>query len=258
MRISLPLFRRAAGMRHTHCSSRFDRSPESLAAGVRLWAEFSDVMTFTEVSRDTRAKALHLEGWGLAQVEDERHGEDECAVMYRMDKWRFVSAKSVRLSTHALTDRGPSKIYALHVVLEHKRTGQRVLVAVCHLPAHIDGGSGFRRDNPRDLSAFRDSVENWHLLLRANPTPHKVVVADFNIDFKRGWARGFVESAFPGLRLNWLGHMPGAAGTHGRRLIDGTLTNLRVIRARVLAHHRSSDHTPYTETLRFPRVRKRK
>jgi hypothetical protein len=67
-----------------------------------------------------------------------------------------------------------------------------------------------------------------------------VIDGDWNLDVRRPVVRRFFATFFP--RLHWT-HDRHTRGTHGNRLIDGTLTNLRVVQpARTLTRMDGFDH----------------
>lgn len=240
-------------LRHVHSSSRFDRTPVSLLRAAKWYIQMADLVTFTEVANNARVRALrHLPGWGFAQVE--APGQDECALLYLKVKWRLVSVETRRLSEGEIA-RGV--IYALVVVLEHRRTKQLVVVSVAHLPAHVEGN--FRDFNPQVpvykecLTELAHMVTDW----RANQHYDGIlIVADWNLSWRLEWVRDLIHGVLPGLRCTWGADRlpPKGVGTHGPRPIDYTLTDLLVLKAAVTKDDPSSDHRPYREVLLLPKA----
>jgi hypothetical protein len=234
-------------LEHAHTSSRFDRSPASLAAlAHQLRARGPDVLTVTEVDNPRRARALRASGWVVY-----RPPGTDVALSWPRSRWRAAGARPGVLG---------NGLGAGWVVLDRRapRAGlrgepSRILVTLAHLPSHVEYGDRWRTGEPR-VGLWRTAVRRWgHQVAAVAARRHPdlvLVVADWNIDVRRPVWRSTVLRHFPGLRRTWdVGALP-RAGTHaGRRLIDATLTNGRG-RARLLPRTASSDHRPYDEILR--------
>lgn len=238
---------------HVHSSSRYDRSPESLSRQAHRFARTrTDMVTWTEVSDDRRARVLRVAGWRSFTPD----GTD-VGMSWPRRQWRTRMVDARTLSRHRFTTINgfvsPLQRAAV-VVLQRRRGGERVVLVAAHLPAIIDAERRARLRAWRGaLSSLSDLVprlqDRWH--------PDLVIVAaDWNIDLRRPARREQLRRAFPGLSLTWRRPLP-AGGTHERGgLIDGTLTSGRG-RARLISDDASSDHRPYREVVRPRDTRKR-
>lgn len=245
--------RRRARVRHIHSSSRFDRSALSLVRAVAYYILFADLLTFTEVANDRRAQALRALGWRRIQMIG-KPGVDECAVMFLRLKWRYVTHNVTLLSQQKLAN--GRWLYALTVELEHRRTKQRLLVSVTHLPAHIQGPGRIEQDAQGRI--YTAAVKTWHnfLMVSRRPGLSIMAVADWNLDVRLSWVREWLTRMFIGLRSSWGARsrpLP-EDGTHGSRLIDDTRSNMTLYRIDLLRDDDSSDHRPYREVLLLPRI----
>ena len=136
-------------------------------------------------------------------------------------------------------------------MLRHKKTGRKVLVSVVHLPSNVEGDW---RDGAYRVFVWRDAQKNWKRIINDLRKQHggKVMyVADWNLNFKRLRFRALMKTLYPTLKLTWKPPF-GAAGTHHKRIIDATVTNMRIVqKARLIRDDNSSDHRPYLEELDF-------
>lgn len=227
---------------HIHSSSRFDRTPESLHKAVKSYASKCSVITLTEVSREHREKALILDGWGVSA--GDKSGWDDCAIMYRLDRWKLEYEQSFNM--------GGTGRYARIVVLRDKTTGKRSVWASVHYPASVETELSQRR---RTADSIMWTKCVWSLKNRVNELRRQVdadysfICADWNVNFKRRWVRTLIKSIHPKWANAWRAPYP-TAGTHRGRLIDATLFRFArlVHRARLLPDDPSSDHRPYIET----------
>jgi hypothetical protein len=222
---------------HVHSSSRYNRSPASLAASIARLSPSADLMTLTEVARHARTRVVRR-ARGFTSY---RPGGTDVAIMWR-STWKRLAASSLKLA--------PGQRAGL--VLLQRPDGLRVLVSLAHLPSHVQYGDRWRPTVPNRLHTWRTAVRSWSRQIaaaRARWHPDLVIVtADWNVDLRRSHWRRVVTGAFHALHLTWRPPFP-RGGTHaGRRIIDGTLTNARG-RAHLAKDDRSSDHRPYREKL---------
>lgn len=241
-------------VRHAHQSSRYDRSPWSLLRAVRAFLDArADIITLTEVAAEDRARMLAKVKRVNARRGRGFKNADDCAVVWKRSRWDFVATWTTQLTTIVAT--GPAPPSAVFVLLSHRRTGRTLLVSVAHLPAAVDGPYGFGSRAPHRVEQHKAATVTWRRELRELVLTHEpdavLVVADWNLDLHRKWARRYVMAQFPSLRLTWVGHMP-EGGTHGRRLIDATHTDMQVRSVTLRPGNRSSDHRPYDEVLVIP------
>ena len=74
------------------------------------------------------------------------------------------------------------------------------------------------------------------------------MVADWNLNLEKRKYRALLHTLHPVLKLTWLKFT--GPGTLGGRVIDATLTNLKIVRgAHLLPDDQYADHRPYAETL---------
>ena len=271
--MALPTFR------HIHCSSRFDRSPESLESDLDGWMDHCSLITLTEVTNDRRAARLQEKGWAYYNARDGIGKDaDNCAIAWRKDTWKRQSGTVLRLSSNTF-DRvyGMQNLYiwAATVVLIHVNTGHKVLVSVSHPPAHIEGAGGFKTYGDgwqARKRAYLTALTNWSTHVKDMERKRKVdatlIVADWNVNLKTMWFRALLRQHWgPKYTIAWK-NMPTSGGSlhggptapdgspgqgHHDRIIDGTLyRGVKIADGpNLMSRVRSSDHRPYNETFRF-------
>lgn len=242
-------------IKHIHSSGRFDRSPESLRRATKSYIEKgANLITFTEIHRGERADALKFEGFRLVWVKSPTNrGADDPAVLVKDSDFIVVGAWAKQLSRHEQRrgPGGPPPPSALTVLLRDRRTKKLFMVSVAHLPSNVEG-SWFKREVYWRVFVWRDCVKTWRSFLakkRNQYTNKVIVIADWNLNFKRRAIRLVVKRYWPGLSLTWRGPWP-SGGTHFKRIIDGTMTNLDIEEyARLLEDDGSSDHRPYLDEM---------
>lgn len=224
-------------VRHVHASGRFDRSPASLLRATLTYlrrprSPRKNLITYTEVvgPRRTYLRRM-LPHWKVLG----RKGDATMAVA----RWRWVVEEVSYL--HG-TDQIRRPVWFLIVDLRRRRTGERVTVVAGHLPAH--------HDRPNYLKGWSECMRALSALWKDRTQP-LVIAADWNKDWRQEETRRQFRKVFPGCNCTWDGHLP-ENGTHGRRLIDFTITDLPVKRRHLYAANSSSDHTAYAEVLVAP------
>jgi len=237
--------------RHTHTSSRYDRSAQSLEAALDNYMKDADLITLTEVASPTRSDKIKEKGWG--GIWANHGGGDDSAIAWRQSEFELVYADSTPLTNGRLAG-SRTNIYAARAVLEHV-SGARLVVSSVHLPASVEGRGGFKK-------AQRYAV--WKvcqvaLRLKTNALARRfnadavMIVADWNINIKMSWVQAWFKTNFPTYRLTWQKPFP-SRGTHGRRIIDLTLIGgaLKTVKKPwLLKKDSSSDHVAYSEVLGF-------
>ena len=235
--------------RHAHFSTLASSTASALLLATRTLLTRRDVITFTEVANDKRAAALRkIPGWTLVQIEG-KSGADECALLYRTSKWRMIRAYSLPLSDRGVPRRNGAKVRALVVVLEDRKSGQRHLWSVAHLPSGVEHNTGYRAGVQAEIHS--EALLAWavHAAVWRNRKYAAVhLVADQNLSYRLEWVRDLMTTRFPGFTATWQPRLP-KRGTHGARPIDFTLTTAKVVSARVMPKFRPFDHRPYAETL---------
>jgi len=266
--------------RHIHCSSRFDRSAESLDNDLDDWREHSSIITLTEVDNNNRRAVLGAKGWGYWNSPKSR-GQDNCAICWDSDVWRcqFRNVRklnNVPFTRSPTTDKLSAPLYSCSVVLKRVNSKHKVLVSVTHMPAHVEGPNRWRHIGDHWQArkrAYLTSVANWADytvdLERKHPTDAQLIVADWNLDLKNKWVQDMLDakwgkgyyqlawSTFPSSGGSMTTHHtppPGAPQQHyGDRIIDGSLVRGLWVSdgPNLMPRVASSDHRPYNETLQF-------
>lgn len=237
-------------MKHIHSSGRYDRPLSAVRSALKRYALAADLITLTETHRRSR-EDLSLDGYGLVKYLGPGAGDP--AILFDEAVWSLADRWSHQLTTHEQRrgPGGPRPPHATTALLRHKKSGRKVLVTVAHLPSHVEGDwfQGTWR-----VFVWRDAQKNWKRIinrLRKQNGGRVVYVADWNINFKRRVFRALIKALYPRLRLAWRPPFP-ARGTHHKRIIDATVTNMRVVEeARLIRDDDSSDHRPYFERLEF-------
>ena len=262
---------------HIHCSSRFDRSAESLEAALDEWMKHCSLITLTEVRRNYRAATMREKGWSYYNSPKE-NGSDDCAIAWKTEYWKRGWAGHRKLNNRAyyeLSGRRCADIHCASVVLKRLSTGHKMLISVTHMPAHIEGADGWRSTAAHfraRKAAYLTSLANWNTHLdalekRIRPDA-TMVVADWNLNLKEHWVRALLRDRFgKEYKQAWtrfptdggsleggpVGPLRAPGMSNGDRIIDGTLyRGLKVTEHPILmARTRSSDHRPYKESFRF-------
>lgn len=241
---------------HLHSSSRFDRSADSLARAMRRYVRHSNLITLTETQKKVRvSEALNQPGWTVTKFYGP--GDGDPTVVSKDDDWEVLTKWDKQVTKHRQRrgGGGPPPAHALTVLLKNKHNDKKLLVSVLHTTSHVEGDwfkSGPFGGRVWRVMVWLDSVRHWKRFVNRLRRHHKakvMFVADWNINFKRWVFRALVKSLFPVLHLTWRKPFP-ADGTHHSRVIDATVTNLKVRReAELFRDDNSSDHRPYIETL---------
>lgn len=239
---------------HIHSSSRYDRSPKSLHEAFLSYVPHSSLVTFTEVEFEAREKALHAPYWN--KVTGDKSNRNDSAVCW--DERRLISSydEQFAIKGSVFARAGGNKVdqlYATIVVLEDG-LGKSFVVGVIHLPSSVEGdlSKGQKTDRTGSwFSACNQLRRRVNELKRKFKADGSMIVADWNIDFKKAWSRVLIKTIFPSWKLTWR-EVEVKGGTHGRRIIDGTVVrgNFSVIEgAHLIKDDDSSDHRPYQESL---------
>lgn len=236
-------------VRHIHSSGRYDRPDEAVRNALRRYASHADLITLTETQKRER-NVLRMDGWRVSKYSGAGTGDP--AILTDSRIWEVLLMWS-----HKLTDKeqrrgpgGPPPPHSLTVLLRNKGNGKRLLVSVAHLPSHVEGDW---RDRTWRVQVWLEAHREWkrHVnWLRKRYRVKVMMVADWNLDIKKRWVRAALKALHPRLKLTW--REPFEGGTHHNRIIDATVTSLRVLREAVLFEDdASSDHRPYFEVLGF-------
>jgi hypothetical protein len=242
-------------VRHAHSSSLYSESPLSLANQVERGVEADEpnatTMTFTEVGSAERAAVLEdadPENWA-AWVP----GQSDVGLMWRKKQWHVNWKEPHKLTSKVWTDGKGRKheTWCATAFLEHTE-GHTLFLSVCHLPSNVQNGNKFN-DNAQ-TKAWKSACTGWSNYWNNKRQKHHpdlaLIVADWNVDFHSSHWRDVVQSYFPSMFLGWKGNMPpDGKGTHGHRLIDGTMATAKATKCKLLKDDASSDHRPYGEAV---------
>lgn len=252
---------------HIHSSSRYDRPAADLERALDGYMAHSSLVTLTEVASGQRRATLAESGWGYYCASQPGTNSDDCAICWQKSVWTNQQnwVKKLYGSWHGLTQ-VLNGLWSCSSLLKHNASGQKLLVSVCHMPAHVEGyysNQHWRHaDGPRANEFWRErkvayttSMGVWstHVkdLSRKKKPDAILISADWNVNLKDDWFRAFVNQHWGslGMRLGWK-HFPSAGGSMGGdRIIDGSFySGLTTDGARLMPPNPSSDHRPYTET----------
>lgn len=239
---------------HIHSSSRYDRSAESLRKAFSEYVKSAALVTFTEVEFEPRERALHAPYW--KKVTGDESNRNDSAICWDTRRLELVHDEQFPIKGSVFARAGGKKVdqlYATIAVLEDG-LGASFVVSVVHLPSSVEGDLAHGRKTGRTsawYSAVRQVRKRTKTLKRKFKADACMIVADWNIDFKKPWARAVIKAAFPSWKLTWR-QVEVRGGTHGKRIIDGTVIkgNYSIIKgAYLIADDDSSDHRPYREIL---------
>lgn len=257
----------SADIEHVHSSSLYSTSASAFASDVAGFrAAGADLLTFTEVGNKRRAKSLNTVAadgaawqgvWG------------ESGISWSTDRFRLETSSSAVVSRKkwAASTKKKRTPNAEFVVLSDQVTGKRILVTTLHLPAGVENcaGTGWEKRTPyrARVKAHKHAMKGWVAGTNAVRASHRVdaviVAADWNVNLNKKWVRKVVtKKHFKGYKLtvkkpfNQHTLTERATCANSKRHIDATLVwNAKVTsRARVLPPVKSSDHLPYTNTIR--------
>jgi hypothetical protein len=242
-------------VRHAHSSSLYSESPLSLADQLERAIEAEDpnatTLTFTEVGSPERTAVLENadpENWA-AWVPN----QSDVGLMWRKKNWRPVWKEPHKLTDKVWKDGKGRKheTWCATAFLEHTE-GRTLFLSVCHLPSNVQNGNKFN-DNAQ-TKAWKSACNGWSDYWNNKRKKHHpdmgMIVADWNVDFFSSHWRDVVQGYFPSMYLGWKSNMPpDNKGTHGHRLIDGTMATAKATKCVLLKDDKSSDHRPYGEAV---------
>lgn len=244
-------------VKHVHSSSLYSESPSSLKKQADKIADSPEdptLATYTEVGSDARTEALKdADPDWAAWVPN----ESDVGICWEKPVWEPYKKKPVKLTDKVWTDgQGRKHETWCATALLDKRSGenegQRIFISVCHLPSHVQNGKKFY-DNKQAAawkSACNGWSDHWNNWRKKYHPDLGLIIADWNVDFFMEEWRDKVQSYFPSMFLTWKGHMPSKGnGTHGNRLIDGTMSTKKANQCKLLKDDSSSDHRPYGEVI---------
>lgn len=240
---------------------RFDRSPDSVEDDLEVWLRDGEtsLAAGTEFGNNRRRAVLEaLEGWDLYNG-IEVPGGDDCFAAWKTNRWQLVKKASTVISTKKSYRTNGSLIppqRVTDVLLLDKLSRRTLYLSVSHLSSHVEVEGGIR-DSLRG-AVWRDATRNWarhqrRMKRQWNPTG-RMLVADWNVNWKRFWFRAYIHMLMPNFKSVWRKPYP-TKGTLGSRLIDVAIFNIRRLalaeKARLLTRHESSDHRSFRAVLKW-------
>ncbi len=237
-------------IRHIHSSGRYDRSDAVVRKAVLSYAKYANVITLTE-QHSRPESVFEMPGWTVVKYKG--HGPGDPVIIVKDSDYEVVKSWSSRLTKHQQRrdGKGPDSPHATTALIRATgNSSKKVLVTVAHLPSHVQ--QNWRANFYWRVFVWRDCVKHWKKDVNTKRRVHSakvMYIADWNLDFKKAPYRGVLKFYFPALKLAW--HRFPNDGTHHRRVIDATVTNLRAAKhARLWPDDASSDHRPYYEELK--------
>lgn len=271
---------------HIHCSSYAGSSAALLEHDLDNFMEHCSILTLTEVGQDHKAAQMREKGWDYFKVLV-NNGADQNGVAWKKETWHAKKKVARRLHQHQWrrhTGKVAQEIHADSVVLQHTRTGHRLLVSVTHMPSNVQHKG---QEGPFDVSSrnlmdrkivYLESLKGWNTHVRhLNHSLHvdaTMIISDWNLNLKDQWVRRLLRDTFgPEYKHAWT-RFPTSGGSFfggpvvplgkpgagwGNRIIDGTLYRGLKLEEHpnLMARVRSSDHRPYKETFRLKDIGER-
>lgn len=235
-------------IRHIHSSSRYDRSVKSLLKAIWWYITWADLITLTEMDDDARGGALgRVPGFLRVQIQREG-GRDECAALVRKRKFRVTHIRPVLLSNTGLPSRGGQEVWCLEFILTHKRTGLTCKVWVIHWPNDAKIAPKGQGHAPSMIHASGRQLIST--LYRDSDTDNVLATGDWNWRWEDLGVRIIIRRQFgQGVNTTWEENRPTKDGTFMNNLIDWSVTDMAILKARLMRDDDSSDHQPFRETL---------
>lgn len=244
---------------HIHSSSRYDRSLASLEASAARYNSDAELVTYTEVEFERRERALRrANGKAFGLVSGDESNANDCAIAYSKERFELLYEEQFQNATQVIyrTDGHQRDLpYSTIGIFKDKKNGKVFVVGVAHYASGVEGEL-YRNDQTyRRAIQWRQSTKNTkkrvNRLAKKYNADARMVVADWNVNFKKAWVRAMVKLIAPSYTNAWT-NVNVSGGTHGNRIIDATILRgaLKVKgSAKLYADDASSDHRPYIETL---------
>lgn len=227
---------------HSHKSTKWSRPRSVFRLALVKQLKGEDVITLTEVAGRL---AFVLLGWGCTKT-------GELAIVWRRTRLKSGGRRRViRLSERGLPTRGGQKVHLLAKPFIDRLTKDTHLVVAFHIPSEAEGPGGFARTVNAEIS--KECIETMHLLWLkwCLEYDHVHMAGDGNLDFRKEWVRNMLRREFPGAHFTW-GEgrwIRQTGGTHGKRLIDWTISTDPITDVRLHPQTQDTDHREYEETL---------
>lgn len=230
-----------------HHSGRWDRPIGSLSRSI-LHTRRAGFSIGTRTEMGTKAQDEVLKSWEDWSVYHPltRYGYSDASIEWALDEWQLVDKGIRGLSTIRIHTKGghlmPPSLMPW-VQLRHLDHGQLVTVGSFHMAL---SNTHLRRKQWNEQAA---ALKKWFLEVQGDV----IYQADLNrnqqlLPMRLKVNRALVKGT--AVRNLWADHRP-ATGTHGKALLDATLTSLHGS-SYLLTDDDSSDHRPYGSTLLLP------
>lgn len=237
---------------HRHHSMRFDRGEAAIISALKEHRAQATVVTGTEGGAPRFVGFLKADGWGVRH-EPGPFARDDVWITWDESVWEPRVGWVQELSDETFIRR---RTHLAVQKLRHREEKTRIFFMAHHLPAHIE--KEFLDQNLRNVRvrAYNESLRTIRELIlrlqKGHPNAHFVVVGDWNLDFHKPWVPRRLGARLRNTGLRKAVIPPGTRGTHGRRLIDWAVTDLKAS-GRVLPLIKASDHHPVVLTYDIPR-----
>ena len=240
-----------------HHSLRFDANERELTRALEDDMAHGAVVTVTEVGSHRALRVLqgiaHAHGWQLAAPGD--RAQHESAVLWDPSVARREYRDTFKPTDQRLDTHRKAELWAHGLLFSlAAHPAAKFWVATGHPPAHVQGQRGFRK-----IARWAKSVAVYHRYLggikrRMKGRTPRVFAFDFNLDWRKGWVRGYIRRRFPGMRCGWPTKPLPEAGTHGHRIIDWHMVRgLRIVEpTRLLGKHPGLDHRAIVTVVGVP------
>lgn len=244
-------------IKHIHSSGKFNGSNKTLFAAAKKYNGAADLVTYTEVEFERRENAVRkANGKTFGFVSGDKGNANDCAISYNSN-FKLVytemfkaTDKRIHMSKNKLRD----ELYSTIAIFDDIVNGKRLLVCTTHYASSVESDLDKKRYRAERAAQWMDSVPSS--IKRANKLSRQykcdgiIVCGDFNLNFKKKWARALIKSIAPKYSITWT-YLP-TGGTHGNRVIDATLIRknkkLKLLSsAKLFEDDNSSDHRPYIE-----------
>lgn len=243
-------------------SSRYDRSLDSLEKAVEdyITQEGVNLHFGTEVSAEKRERVLkrvaRKHKWAITT--GDKSYRDDCYIMWSKMEWITLDKGSFQVKSGDIFTAKGSRMpdnTSQYAVLEHIRSGHRLLAVSGHPPSGVERGGSIQRSK-RGL-AWRVEIfsqkRQTNKLAKKHNVDGVIIRNDWNADVKKASNRATIKTIMPRWKF---GVRPPyeRGGTHGNRWIDFVMFRkaLKLVRkAWLLPDDASSDHRPSRTRLRF-------
>jgi hypothetical protein len=226
-----------------HNSGKWDAPLKAFMSNVRRLRKETDLITRTEMTTDGKDKALRTEPTEWSVWHPQKH---DCSIEWKRSVWavehpgKSRPLSKIRVHTKSGFLRPPCTLE--YVVLRNRLSDRVVLFGVTHMDL---------ANTPLRVLSWLQSGRNLNKFVKAihkeHPKWEVVINMDCNRNQKLAVNRALLRRVIQsGTRLKnlWVGVIPPKGGTHGRSLLDVTLSTLNG-ESFLIDDDNSSDHRPF-------------